>query len=63
MKEFIGLLGLFGFIAALSFAGGYDMHEAEQADALYTEMVCLGMETNQEFGWANYKNLEIDCGE
>jgi len=25
-------------------------------------MVCLGRETGNEYGWPNYKNLEIDCG-
>ena len=63
MKEFVVLLGLCGFIGALSFAGGYDMREAEQAGALYKEMVCLGRATNNQSGWPNYKNLDIDCGE
>lgn len=63
MKDSLMLFGLFGFVAVLGFAGGHDMHEAEQADALYAEMVCLGRATENEFGWPNYKNLEISCGE
>jgi len=61
MKDSLMLFGLFGFVTVLGFVGGHDMHEAEQADALYAEMVCLGIATNNEFGWPNYKNLEVNC--
>ena len=61
MKDSLMLFGLFGFVAVLGFVGGHDMHEAEQADALYTEMVCLGRATENELGWGNYKNLEVNC--
>ena len=27
----------------------------------YEEMVCMGRATNMEFGWPNYKNLEVNC--
>jgi len=63
MKDSLILFGLFGFVMVLGFVGGYDMQESEQADALYTEMVCLGRATENELGWPNYKNLEINCGE
>jgi len=63
MKDSLMLFGLFGFVGILGMVGGYDMHEAEQADALYIEMVCLGRATEMESGWPNYKNLEINCGE
>jgi urease accessory protein UreH len=52
-----------GLFAAYGLAGNADLQEAEQADALYTEMVCLGRATGNEFGWPNYKNLDITCGE
>ena len=61
MKDSLMLFGLFGFVAVLGFVGGHDMHEAEQADALYAEMVCLGRATENDLGWPNYKNLEVNC--
>lgn len=63
MRIIITILAGAGLFAAYGLAGNADLQEAEQADALYTEMVCLGRATNNEFGWPNYKNLEITCGE
>ena len=34
--------------------------EARESN-LYAEMVCLGIETEMEFGWPNYKRLEVQC--
>ena len=56
-----GLLVL-ALIAGMSYASKQDQIEAERASDEYTEMVCLGRETGNEYGWPNYKNLEIDCG-
>ena len=63
MRTVIAMLAGAGLFAAYGLAGNADLQEAEQADALYTEMVCLGRATGNEFGWPNYKNLEITCGE
>ena len=63
MRTIMAMLAGAGLFAAYGLAGNADLEEAEQADALYTEMVCLGRATNNEFGWPNYKNLEIICGE
>lgn len=63
MRIIMTMLAGAGLFAAYGLAGNADLQEAEQADALYTEMVCLGRATNNEFGWPNYKNLEITCGE
>lgn len=63
MRTIMAMLAGAGLFAAYGLAGNADLQEAEQADALYTEMVCLGRATNNEFGWPNYKNLEITCGE
>ena len=36
--------------------------EVEQRELkMYAEMVCLGRETSMEFGWPNFKNLEVTC--
>ena len=63
MKETLALIFFVALLAALSIAGAFDRQEAERASAEYTEMVCLGIATDQEFGWPNYKNLNITCGE
>ena len=63
MRTVMAILAGAGLFAAYGLAGNADLQEAEQADALYTEMVCLGRATGNEFGWPNYKNLEITCGE
>jgi hypothetical protein len=63
MKETLTLLFFVALLAALSIAGAFDRQEAERAADEYTEMVCLGIATDQEFGWPDYKNLNITCGE
>lgn len=63
MRTIMAILAGAGLFAAYGLAGNADLQEAEQADALYTEMVCLGRATGNEFGWPNYKNLDITCGE
>lgn len=63
MRTVLAMLAGAGLFAAYGLAGNADLKEAEQADALYTEMVCLGRATGNEFGWPNYKNLDIACGE
>lgn len=30
-------------------------------DDLYAKMVCLGISTDMDLGWPNYKNLNINC--
>jgi hypothetical protein len=61
MKALIALL-----IALIVF--GYSVlppeRVVEEMEAnLYTEMVCLGRATEMEYGWPNYKNLDVTCGE
>ena len=63
MKELTLIAALIITISGMSFAGKFDREEAERASAEYTEMVCLGIATDNEFGWPNYKNLNITCGE
>ena len=63
MKETLTLIFFVALLAALSVAGAFDRQEAERAADEYTEMVCLCIATDQEFGWPNYKNLNITCGE
>ena len=51
----------------ISFALGALLEPREVLEAreskLYAEMVCLGIETDMEFGWPNYKRLEVQCGQ
>jgi hypothetical protein len=63
MKETLTLLFFVALVAALSVAGAFDRQEAERAADEYTEMVCLFQETSGEFGWPDFKNLNITCGE
>ena len=63
MKELTLIAALIITIAGMSFAGKFDRQEAERASAEYTEMVCLFKETSGEFGWPDFKNLNITCGE
>jgi uncharacterized ion transporter superfamily protein YfcC len=63
MKETFTLLFFVALVAALSVAGAFDRQEAERAADEYTEMVCLFKETSGEFGWPDFKNLKITCGE
>jgi putative protein kinase ArgK-like GTPase of G3E family len=63
MKETLTLIFFVALLAALSVAGAFDRQEAERAADEYTEMVCLFKETSGEFGWPDFKNLKITCGE
>ena len=50
-------------ILGMSYASKEDQIEAERASTEYTETVCLFQETSGEFGWPDFKNLKITCGE
>ncbi len=60
-KEFYLLTLAIIVIAGLNYSGKLEKQDAEIASAEYASMVCLGRETNQQFGWPNYLNLEINC--
>jgi len=49
----------------ISFALGALLEPSEVLEAreskLYAEMVCLGIETDMQFGWPNYKGLTVEC--
>lgn len=60
-KEFILIILAIVVISGLNYAGKLEQQDAEIASAEYASMVCLGRETNQQFGWPNYLNLEINC--
>lgn len=61
--EFIAMAIFTLLIVGLGYAGNSDVRDAEIESALYTEMVCLGRETGQQYGWPNYRNLDINCTE
>ena len=63
MKVMLFHLFILVLFIVFGVVGVMDMQDAEMASAEYTEMVCLGRETNNEYGWPNYKNLNITCGE
>jgi hypothetical protein len=50
-------------IAGLNYSGKLEKQDAEIESAQYASMVCLGRQTGQQFGWPNYRNLDIDCTE
>jgi len=58
---------LVGAAVLSSFALGAFLEPSEGLEAresnLYAEMICLGIETDMEFGWPNYKRLEVQCGQ
>jgi hypothetical protein len=57
-KVIFGVL-IIGAITGLALTSGD--REQEMEAKLYAEMVCVGRETNNEFGWPNYLNLDINC--
>ena len=63
MKEVTLIAVLVLIVTGMSLAGTFDRQEAERAADEYTEMVCLFKETSGEFGWPDFKNLKITCGE
>jgi len=50
MRTLMAMLAGAGLFAAYGLAGNADLQEAEQTDALYTEMVCLGRATDNDLG-------------
>lgn len=57
------LIAIIMTLAALAYTMTPAELVVEQAEAdHYAEMVCIGRETDMEYGWPNYKNLNIDCG-
>jgi hypothetical protein len=63
MAAIYGIVAILVITFSLSFATKQDVIEAERQADEYQEMVCLGRETSGEFGWPNFKNLEITCKE
>ena len=63
MSAIYGIAAILIITFSLSFATKQDVIEAERQADEYQEMVCLGRETSREFGWPNFKNLEITCKE
>lgn len=63
MKELTLIAALILIVTGMSFAGTFDREEAERVSTEYAEMVCLFKETSGEFGWPDFKNLNITCGE
>jgi hypothetical protein len=61
MAAIYGIVAILVITFSLSFATKQDVIEAERQVAEYQEMVCLGRETKNEFGWPNYLNLDINC--
>lgn len=57
------LLVLALMLAGIGYSGHLEVEDAEIESAQYAEMVCLGRQTGQQYGWPNYLNLEIDCQE
>ncbi len=61
MNKALIMLGAVIVFAALALSPA---SEVEQIEAnLYAEMVCLGISTDMDLGWPNYKNISIDCGD
>lgn len=63
MAAIYGIVAILVITFSLSFATKQDAIEAERQADEYQEMVCLGRETSGEFGWPNFKHLEITCEE
>lgn len=63
VKDIAMGLAVLILILGMSYASNQDQIEAERASVEYTEMVCLFQETSGEFGWPDFKNLNITCGE
>lgn len=53
--------GLIGFYTLRVLTEPSIIQEDRRESNLYAEMVCLGIETEMEFGWPNYKGLTVDC--
>lgn len=58
------LLVLMALIVSLTLGlllGEGEFEVEQQELKMYAEMVCLGRETNGEFGWPNFQHLEVTC--
>jgi len=53
--------GLIGFYTLGVLTEPSMLKQERRESNLYAEMVCLGIETDMEFGWPNYKGLTVDC--
>jgi hypothetical protein len=63
MKELTLIAALIITIAGMSFAGKFDRQEAERASLSTPRWCACFKETSGEFGWPDFKNLKITCGE
>ena len=62
-KDLLVFAALLLSLSIMMLIGATDIDAESQEEALYAEMVCLGIATDNEFGWPNYKNLDVTCGE
>lgn len=63
LKCFLIGCGLIGFYTLGVLTEPSILQEERRESNLYAEMVCLGIETDMQFGWPNYKRLEVQCGQ
>jgi len=63
LKCFLIGCGLIGFYTLGALTEPSILQEERRESNLYAEMVCLGIETDMQFGWPNYKRLEVQCGQ
>ena len=61
LKCFLIVCGLIGFYTLGVLTEPSILKQESRESNLYAEMVCLGIETDMEFGWPNYKGLTVDC--
>ncbi len=61
LKCFLIVCGLIGFYTLGVLTEPSILKQENRESNLYAEMVCLGIETEMEFGWPNYKGLTVDC--
>ena len=61
LKCFLIVCGLIGFYTLGVLTEPSMLKQESRESNLYAEMVCLGIETDMEFGWPNYKGLTVDC--
>jgi len=61
LKCFLIVCGLIGFYTLGVLTEPSILKQESRESTLYAEMVCLGVETDMEFGWPNYKGLTVDC--
>jgi hypothetical protein len=61
LKCFLIVCGLIGFYTLGVLTEPSMLKQERRESNLYATMVCLGIETDMEFGWPNYKRLEVQC--